>query len=141
MILLVVVVQLPSHVPFFATPWTAACQASLSLIMSQSLPKFMSIELMMLSNHLILCHLLLLQSFLASGSFSVSWVFTSGGQNISASSPALPMNIQGLFPLGLTGLVSLSSKGLSRLSSSIAVGKHLLFFSIPYDSTNLRYLK
>ena len=49
------VVQLPSSVQLFATLWTAASQASLSLSVSQSSPKFMSIELMMPSNHLILC--------------------------------------------------------------------------------------
>ena len=58
--LVVVVVQFLSHVWLFATPWTAARQASLSLTISQSLPKFMSIESVMLSNHLILCHSLLL---------------------------------------------------------------------------------
>ena len=55
-------VQLLSHVPFFATPWIAACKASLSITNSQSLPKLMSIELVMSSNHLILCHPLLLPS-------------------------------------------------------------------------------
>ena len=53
-------VQSLSHVQLFATPWTAACQASLSITNSQSLLKFMSPELVMLSNHLILCHTLLL---------------------------------------------------------------------------------
>ena len=53
-------VQSLSRVRLFATPWTAACQASLSIIKSQSLPKLMSIESVMLSNHLILCHPLLL---------------------------------------------------------------------------------
>ena len=53
-------VQLLSHVWFFATPWTAACQASLSITNSQSPPKPMPIELVMPSNHLILCHPLLL---------------------------------------------------------------------------------
>ena len=48
------------RVPLFVTPWTAVCQASLSLIISQSLPKFVSIELVMPSNHLILCCPLLL---------------------------------------------------------------------------------
>ena len=57
---LVIVVQLPSHVQLFATPWTAACQASLSLTISWSLPKFMSIESMVPSSHLILWHPLLL---------------------------------------------------------------------------------
>ena len=54
------VVQSLSYVPLFATPWTAACQASLSLTISWSLLKLMSIESVMLSNHLILCHPLLL---------------------------------------------------------------------------------
>ena len=53
-------VQSLSHVQFFVTPWTAACQASLSITNSQSLLKLMSIELVMASNHLILCHPLLL---------------------------------------------------------------------------------
>ena len=53
-------VQSLSHVWLFATPWTAAHQASLSITNSQSPPKPMSIELMMPSNHLILCHPLLL---------------------------------------------------------------------------------
>ena len=60
-----VVLQLLSHVWLFATPWTAACQASLSFTILQSLLKFISIESVMLSNHLILCHpLLLLPSIL-----------------------------------------------------------------------------
>ena len=53
-------VQLLSCVRLFVTPWTAACQASLSITNSQSLPKLMSIELVMPSNHLILCCPLLL---------------------------------------------------------------------------------
>ena len=55
-----VVVQFPSHVQLFATPWTSACQGSLSLTISWSVPKFMSIESVVPSNHLILCHRLLL---------------------------------------------------------------------------------
>ena len=59
-----VVVQSLGAVQLFATPWTAASQAPLSSTVSWSLLKFMSIELMMLSNHLILCHpVLLLPSF------------------------------------------------------------------------------
>ena len=73
-----------------------------------SLLKFMSIESVMPSNHLILYRplLLLLQSFPASESFLMSWLFTSGGQSIGASvsAPILPMNIQGWFSLRLTGL-------------------------------------
>ena len=62
-----------SHVQLFATPWTAAHKATLSFTISQSLLKFMSIESVMLSNHLILCHpLLLLPSILPT-----IWVFSS----------------------------------------------------------------
>ena len=70
-----------------------------------------------------------LQFFPASGSFPMSWLFTSGGQSIGASVSAsvLPMNIQGWFPLGLTGWISLLSKGLSRVFSSTAVQKHQFF--------------
>ena len=103
------------------TSWTAAHQACLSLIVSGSLPKFMSIESVMPSNHLILCYTLLhcLQSFPASGSFPMNRLFASCGQSIGASASALvlPMSIQGSFPLGLTGLI-LQSKGLSRVFSS-----------------------
>ena len=62
-----------------------------------------------------------LQSFPASGSFPVSWLFPSGGQSIGApaSASVLPMNIQGWFPLRLTDLISLLSKGLSQESSPI----------------------
>ena len=107
-------VQLLSHVWLFATPWTAAHQSSLSLTDSWSLLKLMSIELVMPSNHLILCHSLssCLPSFPASGSFLMSQFFASGGQSIGASAPAsvLPVNIQDWFPLGLTGLISLQSQ-------------------------------
>ena len=71
------------------------------------------------------------QSFLASGSFQRSQLFTSGGQSIgiSASTSVLPMNTQDWSPLGWTGWISLQSKGLSRVSSNITVQKHQ-FFSI-----------
>ena len=59
-------VQSLSHVRLFATPWTTACQASLSITSSQSLPKLMSIESVMPSNHLILCHPLLMPSIFPS---------------------------------------------------------------------------
>ena len=98
------------------TPWTVACQASLSLTISRSLLKLMSIESMIPSNHLILCcSLLLLPSIFPSiRSFPVSWLFTSGCLSIGASASALvlPMNIQGWYLLGWTGLISLQSKGL-----------------------------
>ena len=70
-----------------------------------------------------------LQSFPASGSFPVSQLTTSGGQNIGASASAsvTPMNIQDRVPLGLTGLISLQSKGLSRVFSKTTVEKHQFF--------------
>ena len=75
-----------------------------------------------------------LQSFPASGSFSMSWLFTSGGQSIGDSSSAsvLPMNNQDWFPLGLTGYFSLLSKGLSRILSSTIVQKHQFFGAQPF---------
>ena len=116
-----------SRVRLFVTPWTAAHQASLSITNSQSLLKLMSIESVMPSNHLILCcpFSSCLLSFPASGSFSVSQFFASGGQSIgaSASVSVLSMNIQDWFPLGLTGLISLWSKGLSKVFSNTTVQK------------------
>ena len=72
-----------------------------------------------------------LQSFPASGSFPVSWLFAWGGQSIraSASASVLPKNPQGWFPLGLTCLISLQSKRLSRDFSSTTVRKHQYFSS------------
>ena len=114
-----------------ATPWTAVHQASLSITNFQSLLKLMPIELVMPSNHLILCcpFSSCLQSFQASGSFQMSQLFTSGGQSIgvSASASVLPMNIQDWFPLGWTGLISLLSRGLSRVLSNTTVQKHQFF--------------
>ena len=118
-------------------PWTAACQASLSITISQSLLKFMSIELVMPSNHFIFCHpLLLLPSI-----FPSIRVFSndSCGQIIraSASASVLPINILGWYPLGLTGLFSLQSKGLSRIFSSTTTPNHQFFsaqFSLQSNS-------
>ena len=101
------------------TPWTAAHQAPLSSTVSLSFCILTSIELVMPSNHITLCHsLLLLPSIFPSisGSFPVSWLFASGGQSTGASASAsvLPLKIQGWFLLGLTGLISLLSMGLSK---------------------------
>ena len=119
----VAIFQSLSHVHLFATPWTVACQTPLSFTICPSLLKFMSIELVMLSDHLILCHPLsfCLQSFPASESFSMSQLFTSGGQSIGASATVLPIDIQIWCPFGLTGLTSLQSKGLSRVFSSTTI--------------------
>ena len=93
----VAAVQSLSHVRLFATPWTAACQASLSFTLSQSLLKLMSIESVMPSNHLVLCHPSpsCLQSLPASESFLMSQLFASLGQSTRAlaSASVLPMNI------------------------------------------------
>ena len=67
---------------------------------------------------------LFLQSFPASESFPVSWLFALGGRSIGTSTTVLPMNIQSWFPLGLTGLISLQCKELSRVFSSTTIGKH-----------------
>ena len=126
-------VQSLSHVQLLANSWTAACQASLSITNSRSLLKVMSIEVVMPSNHLILCCPLLLPPsvFPASGSFPVSQSFTSGGQRIgaSASGSVLPVDIQDWSPLGWTGWISLQSKGLSRVFSNTIVQNHQFFCS------------
>ena len=70
-----------------------------------------------------------LQSFPTSGSFQISQLFASGGQNIgaSASTSVLPMNTQDWFPLGLTAWISLQSEGLSRVFSNTTSQKHQFF--------------
>ena len=132
--------QLLSHVWLFATPWTAARQASLSITNSWSLLKRMSTESAMPSNHLTLClpFLLHLQSFPASRSFQTNQFFASGGQRtgVSASASVFPMNIQEWFPLRWTGRISLQSKEFSRVFSntqfeSINFKKDLLSTALP----------
>ena len=96
--------------PTHLTPWTIACQVLLSSAISQSLLKFVSIELMTLSNHLIFCHSLLLftsifpsiKVFSSELALRIRWPKYwnfSGGQSIGASASAtvLPMNIQSWF--------------------------------------------
>ena len=122
-------VQSLSHVRLFATPWTAAHQASLSITSCQS------IESVMPSNHLILCHpLLLLPSICPSiRSFQMSQLFATGGQSIgvSASTSVLPMNTQDWSPLEWTDLISLQSKRLSRVFSNTTVQKYQFFGTLP----------
>ena len=107
---------------------TAENQASLSLTNTQSLLKLMFIESVTPSNHLILCRpLLLLPSIFPSiRVFSMSQLFSSGGQSIgaSASTSVLPMNIQAWLPLGLTGLISLLFKGLFKVFCNSTVQKY-----------------
>ena len=112
-------------------PWTAARQTSLSFTISQNLLRLMSIESMMLSNHLILCcPFLLLPSIFPSirvfsneSALLIRWPSIQASPSVSV----LPMNIQGIFPLGLTVLVSFLSKGLSRVFSNTTFRKHQFF--------------
>ena len=124
-------VQSLSPVWLFATPWIAGRQASLSITNSWSPLKPMFIKSVMPFNHLILCHpLLLLPSIFPSiRVFSMSQLFTSGGQTIgvSASTSVLPKNTRDWSPSGWTGWISLQSKGLSRVFSNTTVQKHQFF--------------
>ena len=122
-------VQSLSCVRLFATPWIAACQAPLSITNTQGLLKLMSIESVMPSNHLILCHplLLLTESFPASGSFLMSQFFTRWPKywSFSFSFSISPSNgYSGLILLGWTGWISVQSKGLSRVFSNTTVQRH-----------------
>ena len=98
----VVVAQWLSHVQLFATPWTAAHQAPLSFTVSWSLLKFIFIEFGVVIEVDVAISLFVglfsfcLQSFPASGSFPMSWLFTLDGQSIGAlaSVSLLPVNIQ-----------------------------------------------
>ena len=134
-----VVVQSVSHVWLFATPWTAPCQTSLFVTISQSLLKPCPLSWWChptISSSVIPFSSCLLQSFPASGFFPMSWLFMSGGQSIGASASVLPVNIQGWFPLELTGWISLQSKGLSRVFSSITVRRYQFFGAQPFLSSS-----
>ena len=124
-------VQSLSRVRLSATPWIAARQASLSITNSQSSLKLTSIESVMPSSHLILCHPLLLlpPPLSASESFPMSQLFAWGGQSpgVSASASFPPKNTKGWPPSEWTGWISLQSKGLSRVFSNTTVQKHQFF--------------
>ena len=132
----------------FVIPWTAACQASLSITSSPSLLKLMSIESVMPSNHLILCcPLLFLTSIFPSiRVFSNKSVLLIRWPNYWSftSASVLPMNVQDGFPLGRTGWISLLSKGLfesllQHHSSKASIFRCSAFFivqlSYPYRTT------
>ena len=127
-------VQLLSRVPLFVTPWTAARQASVSTTNSQSLLKLISIEPVMASDHLILCHpLFLLLSIVPSlSAFSnESALHIRWPKYWSFSFSISPSNEYSGFPLGLTGLISLQSKELSRIFSDTTFQKHQFFGTQP----------
>ena len=124
-------VQSLSHVRLFATPWIAACQASLSITNSWSLPELMCIESVMPSRHLILCHpLLLLPSippkirvFSNESALHMRWPkYWSFSFSISPSNEH-----PGLIIFRMHWLISLQSKGLSRVFSNTTVQKHQFF--------------
>ena len=125
-----------SHVQLFVTPWTAACQASLSITNSWSLPKLISIDSVMPSSHLILCCPLL---FLPPISPSIS-VFSNesalcirGPKYGSFSFSTSPSNeYSGLISFRMTGLISLQSKGHSRIFSNNTAQKHQFFGAQPF---------
>ena len=124
-----------SCVHFVATPWTAACQASLSSTVSWSLLKFMSIKLVMLSNHL-LCHPLLLHSVFPSirvysdeSALCIRW------PKYWSFSFSSSLSNEYSIPLGLTCLISFQSKGLSSVRSFIH-----LFFHHPFIHSGNKYL-
>ena len=128
-----------SHVQLFVTPWTAACQASLSITNTQSLLKLMSIELMMPSNHLILCHPLLLPSsvFPRIGGFSnVSVLHIRWPKYWSFSFSISPSNeYSGLVSFRMDWLYILTVHGtlktlLQHHSSKASVLRHSAFFIV-----------
>ena len=124
-------VQLLSHVWPFVTPWTAACQASLSITNSPSPPKPMSIESVMPSNHLILCHPLLLlptipssiRVFSSESALCIRWPkYWSFSSNISSNNEH-----PGLISFRMDWLDLLAVQGLSRVFSNTTVQKHQFF--------------
>ena len=124
-------VQSLSHVQLFATPWTAACQASLFITNSQSSPKLMSIESVMPSSHLIICHHLLLlppippsiRVFSNESTLHMRWPkYWSFSFSISPSKEH-----PGLISFRMDLLDLLLVQGLSRVFSNTTVQKHQFF--------------
>ena len=117
---------------------------------SWSLLKFRSFELVMLSNHFMLCCLLFLlpsifpsirvfsNELVLSISSPKSQIFTSSGQSTGTSAAASVLRIQGCFPLGLMGFISLLSKGLSIIFASTTIWKHQ-FFDTHSSNTHIHW--
>ena len=130
-----VFIQLLCPVQLFVTPWAAACQASLCFTISQSLPRLMPIESVMPSNHLILCHPLLLlplifpsiRVFSSESTLGIRWpkywIFSLSVSPSNENSGLISIRIDGFDPL--------QSKGLSRVFSNTTVPKHEFFSSQP----------
>ena len=137
--------QLLSHVRLFATPWTAACQTSLSITNSRNLLKLMSIASVMpttiLSSVIPFSHL---QSFRASGFLPVTQFFASGGQCIGALVSVLPNEYSGLISFRMDWLGLLAVQGtlkslLQHHSSKALILWYSIFFTVqlshPYMTT------
>ena len=131
-----IIIQLLSRIWLFVTPWTAACQASLSITISWSLLKLMSVESVMPSSHLILCCALLLlpaippsiRVFSNESTLCIRWPkYWNFSFSISPSKELLGW----CSLLGWTGWISLQSKGLSRVFSYTIVQKHQFFGAQP----------
>ena len=137
-------VQSLSHVRLFVTPWITARQASLSITNSQSSPELMSIESVMPSSHLILCHPLFLLPPNPSQHQSLfqCQLFAWDGQStgVSALASFLSKNTQDWSPLEWTGWISLKSKGLSRVFSNTTVQMHQFFSAQPSYSPTLIFI-
>ena len=124
-------VQLLSRVWLFVTLWTAAHQASLSITNCLRLPKPISIELVMPSNHFIFCHALLLlpsifpslKVFFSESAHRIRWPKYWSINSFN--------DFEDWFPLGLTSLIFLTSKWLSRVFSSTTIWKHQFFGAQP----------
>ena len=139
--------KMATHSSIFAwrIPWTAARQASLSITNSRSLLKLMSIESVMPSKHLILCHPLLLPCsiFPSIRVFSNESVLPSGSESTGVSASVPPVNTQDWSPLGWTGWIYLQSKTLKSLlqqhSSKASILQHSALFIVqlphPYMTT------
>ena len=131
----IVVVQSLSHICFFLISWIAACHTSLSFTISQSSLKLMPIELVMPSNHIMLCHRLLLlllilpnnRIFSNESTLCIKWPkYWSFSFSISSSN-----EYSGSISSRLDWLISLQSKGLSRVLSNTTVQKHEFFGTQP----------
>ena len=142
--MVVVVVQLLSRVWFFVTPWTAAHQASLSFTVSWSLLRFISIELVMLSNHLILCYSLLhLPSIFPSIKVFFQWVSSSyqvakkyRSFNISSSNEYSQLNSFRIYQFDLLAVQGILKSLFQHHSSKASVLWHSAFFlvQLSYES-------
>ena len=137
---IVVVVKSLSRVRLLVTPWIAACQASLSITISQSWLKLLSIESVMSSNHLILCHPLLflpsifpsIRVFSSESVLRIRWPkHWSFSFSISPSS-----EYSELIYLRIYWFYFLLSKGLSRVFSSTIIWKHQFFGVQPFLWSN-----